>query len=224
MLRILKITFTMIVLACMLSACKKEAAESDLPSKTIPKGTPVEINYENVSILIDDMQRFSKALRPLKSDKITAIDERYKGVFFEQKAKPLFLNIYPDLDNKRVVFLIAPKDPATGSNFMLRFEKDLPVVTSKEMEIQIRLTDPEAPLTCWMSMADPGKYVSEVQSHLFTVRYKLFKKFRQSGTFDFDALTIKTYRTRGVPFIVFDLDDAELTDVTAKTSCKCQQM
>jgi hypothetical protein len=210
-------------LACFLQACKQEDKESD-HVKSLPKGTPLELNYENVTILIEDMQRFSKALRPLNAEKAKAIDERYKGVFFEQKAKPLFLNIYPDIDNKRVVFLIAAKDPATGSNAMLKFDKNLPVANSKDIELQIRLPDPEEPLTCWLSMEDPGKYVSEVQGHLFTVRYKLFKKFLQSGTFDFDALTLPTYRPRGVPFIVFDIDDAELTDTSAKLSCKCQQI
>ncbi|HSE39185.1 MAG TPA: hypothetical protein VLH08_00345, partial [Acidobacteriota bacterium] len=135
-----------------------------------------------------------------------------------------FVNVYPDVDNKRVVLLIAPKDPATGASYLLKFDKKLPVVNMDTIEVTIRLPDPEEPLTCWMSMSDPSKYVAEVQSHLFTVRYKLYKKFLQSGTFDFDALTLPTYRVRGVPFIVFDLDETELTDTTAKISCKCQQM
>jgi hypothetical protein len=208
----------------MVLACKKENGKSNVAEKAFPKGTPQELNYDNVTLLIQDMQQFSKALRPLNHEKAKSIDERYKGVFFEQKAKPLFLNVYPDVDNKRVVFLISPKDPATGSNYVVKFDKNIPIANSNTVEVIVRLPDPEGPLTCWMSMNDPGAYVSEVQSHLFTVRYKLFKKFLQSGTFDFDALTIPTYRTRGMPFIVFDLDDAELTDTTAKLSCKCQQI
>jgi hypothetical protein len=208
----------------MASGCKKEESKSNVPEKAFPKGTPQELNYDNISLLIQDMHQFSKALRPLNHEKLKSIDERYKGVFFDHKAKPLFINVYPDIDNKRVVFLISPKDPATGSNYVLKFDKNLPVVKSNTLEVIVRLPDPEEPLTCWMPMNDPGKYVSEVQSHLFTVRYKLFKKFLQSGTFDFDALTIPTYRTRGMPFIVFDLDEAELTDTTAKISCMCQQM
>jgi hypothetical protein len=208
---------------CAVAACKNET-KSDEPTKTLAKGTPLELNKENVSILIEDMQRFQKALRPLDREKTRAIDERYKGVFFEQNAKPLFVNVYPDQDNKRVVFLIVPKDAATGTSYVLNFDNELPVVKSKTIEVMIRLPDPEEPLTCWMSMTDPSKYVTEIQSHLFTVRYKLYKKFLQSGTFDFDALTLPTYRVRGMPFIVFDLDDAELTDTTTKVSCKCQQM
>ncbi len=221
---ILRQTLVVIMLACMLSGCKKDDSKSNVQEKSFPKGTPQEFNYDNVSLLIQDMQKFSKALRPLDHEKAKAVDERYKGVFFEYKAKPLFLNVYPDVDNKRVVLLISPKDPATGSNYVLKFDKNLPVVNTNTIELIVRLRDAEEPLTCWMSMEDPGKYVSEVQSHLFTVRFKLFKKFLQSGTFDFDALTIPTYRTHGIPFIVFDQDDAELTDTTAKISCKCQQI
>jgi hypothetical protein len=219
-----KIIFLGSILALVCIGCKKQKSEDELPAKSFPKGDPQKLTYENVSMLIEDMQRFHKALKPLDTNRAKSVDDRYKGVFFELQEKPLFLNVYADPPNKRIVFLIAPKDPATGENFLLKFDKNLPVVNMNTAEIQLRLKDNEAPLTCLLSHQDPDGYVQEVQSHLFTVKYKLYKKFLQSGSFDFDALTIPTYRKHAYPFIVFDLDEAELSDTTAKLNCKCSQI
>lgn len=212
------------ILSLTVLGCNKERTEEKPPAKSFPKGVPQSLNYETTTQIIEDMQRFQKALKPLDIERAKAIDERYKGVFFELQVKPLFVNVYPDPPNKRVVFLIVPKDPVTLETYLLKFDKNLPVVNMDTVEIQIRLRDQESPLTCLMPHENSDAYVQEVQSHLFTVKYKLYKKFLQSGTFDFDGLTIPTYRKRALPFIVFDLDEAELTDTTAKLSCKCKQM
>ena len=219
----IKIILFGFILGLIFISCKQKSQE-ELPAKSFPKSVPQKLTHENVSMLIEDMQRFHKALRPLDANRAKAIDERYKGVFFELDAKPLFVNVYADPPNKRVVFLIVPKDPITGENYLLKFDKNLAVVNDKTVEIQLRLKDNEAPLTCLLPHQDPEAYVQEVQSHLFTAKYKMYKKFLQSGSFDFDALTITTYRKHTWPFIVFDLDEAELTDTTAKLSCKCSQI
>jgi len=212
------------VLSLTVLGCNKERTEEKLPTKSFPKGVPQNLNYETTSQIIEDMQQFHNALKPLDIERAKAIDERYKGVFFELQVKPLFVNVYADPPNKRVVFMIVPKDPVSLETFLLKFDKNLPVVNMDSVEIQIRLRDQESPLTCLMPHENSDAYVQEVQSHLFTVKYKLYKKFLQSGTFDFDGLTIPTYRKRGLPFVVFDLDEVELTDTTAKLSCKCKQI
>jgi hypothetical protein len=222
---IFKIIFLGSILTLVCIGCKKQNPQDELPAKSFPKGTPQKLTYENTSMLIEDMQRFHKALRPLDANRAKAIDERYKGVFFEMDAKPLFVNVYADPPNKRVVFLIAPKDAATGENFVEKFDKNLPVVNMSMVEIQLRLKDNEAPLTCLLPQENSEQYVQDVQQgHLFTVKYKMYKKFMQSGSFDFDALTILNYRKHAYPFIVFDVDEAVLTDTTAKLSCKCSQI
>jgi hypothetical protein len=221
---IFRIIFLGSILALICISCKKQNSQDELPAKNFPKGTPQKFTYENAAMLIEDMQRFHKALRPLDANKAKAIDDRYKGVFFELDAKPLFVNVYSDPPNKRVVFLIAPKDAATGENYVLKFDKNLPVVNMNMAEIQLRLKNNEAPLTCLLRWENPDEYVNGVQGHLFTIKYKLYKKFMQSGSFDFDALAITSYRKHAYPFIVFDVDEAELTDTTAKQSCKCSQI
>jgi hypothetical protein len=221
---IFKVIFLGSIVALICIGCKKQTSQDDLPAKSFPKGTPQKFTYENMSMLIEDMQRFHKALRPLDANRAKQIDARYKGVFFEIEAKPLFVNVYSDPQNKRVVFLIAPKNAATGENYVLKFDKNLPVVNMNLAEIQLRLKDNEAPLTCLLPQENSDQYVQDVQGHLFTVKYKLYKKFMQSGSFDFDALTITSYRKHAYPFIVFDVDEAELSDTTAKQSCKCTQI
>ena len=208
--------------AIFLVACGPSAPQISEPSRTFPKGKPVDLNYENVSLILEDMERFTKALKPLNLEAARKINDRYTGVQFQTLQKPLFINVYPDTENKRMVFLVFPKDPATGSSYLLHFDKKLPVVNSDTIEIQIRTRNPEEPLTCLMDHPDAVTYMQEVQSHLFTARYVLYKRFLQSGTFDFDALTITSYRQRGYPFIVFELLKAELTDTTSKLTCECR--
>ena len=192
------------------------------PSRTFPKNTPQDLNYENVSLLLEDMERFTKALKPLDLDAAQRINDRYAEVTFQTKQAPLFTNVYPDYANSRVVFLIFPKDPKTGSTYLLQYDKKLPVINESTVEIQIRTRNPEEPLTCLLNHPNPQAYIDEIRSHLFTVQLTLYKRFMQSGTYDFDGLTIATYRQRGYPFIVFDLMKSELTDNTAKLSCECR--
>lgn len=204
------------------AACGPGKPSVTEPSRTLPKGVPQELNYDNVSLLLEDMDRFVKALKPLNLEAAQRVDARFNGVTFQTVQPPLFVNVYPDPANKRVVFLIFPKDPKTGSTYLLHFDKKLPVVNEDTIEVQIRTRNPEEPLTCLLDQPDPQAYVDQVRTHLFSVRYLLFKRFLQSGTFDFDGLSIPTYRQRGYPFIVFDLGKAELNDNTAKLTCECR--
>lgn len=192
------------------------------PSRSFPKNSPQELSYDNVSLLLEDMERFTRALKPLDLEAAQRVNDRYSEVSFRTKEPPLFVNVYPDPANKRVVFLVFPRDPKTGSTYLLLFDKKLPVINESTVELQIRTRNPEEPLTCLLNHPDPQSYIDEVRSHMFTLELTLYKKFLQSGTFDFDGLTIATYRQRGYPFIVFDLMKSQLTDNTAKLSCECR--
>lgn len=202
--------------------CGPDKTKISEPSRTFPKDVPQELNYDNVSLLLEDMERFVKSLKPLNLESAKHVDSRYSGVLFKVDQAPLFLNVYPDPANARVVFLVSPKDPKTGSNALITFDKKLPVINESTVEIQIRTQSPDEPLTCLLNQSDPAAYVDAVRAHLFSIRYTLTKRFLQSGTFDFDALHLTTYRQRGYPFIVFELVKAELTDTTAKLSCECR--
>lgn len=203
-------------------ACNRKETTVE-PDRNLPKDKPLELNYETVSMLIEDMHRYALALRPLDRQKIQRIDSWYKGVRFVFQQKPMFSNVYADPANGRVTFLLIPKDPASGSNYLLKFNKKLPVVNTDTLELVLRTQkNPDEPLTCRLPMKDPEGYMKEVRTHLFTVKYFLYKRFLGSGTFDFDALTIPTYRTRGYPFIVFDVIKADLIDTTAKLTCECR--
>lgn len=174
------------------------------------------------ALLLEDMERFVKSLKPLDLEAAKGIDSRNSGVLYKLDQAPLFLNVYPDPANSRVVFLVSPKDPKTGANALLTFDKKLPVINESTVEIQIRTQNPDEPLTCLLNQPDPAAYVEDIRSHMFSMRYTLTKRFLQSGTFDFDALHLATYRQRGYPFIVFELVKAELNDTTAKLSCECR--
>jgi hypothetical protein len=65
-------------------------------------------------------------------------------------------------------------------------------------------------------------YVNEYRTHELRVKFTLYKRFLKSATFDFDALTFPVYRTRGLPFVVFELVKAELADKTAGVSAPCR--
>lgn len=203
-------------------ACDRKDTKTVEPDRHLPKDKPLELNYETISMLLEDMHRYAEALRPLDRKKIQRVDSWYKDVRFVTQQKPLFNNVYPDPANGRVTLLLTPKDPDTGSTYLLKFDKKLPVVNSDTIELQLRTQNLEEPLTCRLPMKDPEAYVQNVQSHLFTVKYLLYKRFLGSGTFDFDGLTIPTYRTRGYPFIVFDVIKADLIDTTAKLTCECR--
>lgn len=192
------------------------------PSRTLPKKVPQELTYDTVSLVLEDMERYVQSLKPLDLEAAQKINDRYSGVIFQTRQAPLFVNVYPDPASHRVVFLVFPKDPKTGTTYLLQFDKKLPVIKESTLELQIRTRNPEEPLTCLMDHPDPQAYIDEVRSHLFTVQYTMVKRFLGSGTFDFDGMTISTYRQRGYPFIVFDLQKTDLFDNTAKLHCECR--
>ena len=211
-----------LLLVLVFAGCGPSGPVISEPSRTFEKGKPQDLTFENVSLILEDMERFTKALKPLNLEAARKVNDRYTGVQLQTQLKPLFINVYPDTENKRMVFLIFPKDPATGSSPLLQFDKKLPIVQASTIELQIRTRNPEEPLTCLLDHPDPVTYMQEVRSHLFTSRYILFKRFLQSGTYDFDALTITSYRQRGYPFIVFEMLKAELTDTTSNLTCECK--
>jgi len=202
--------------------CRDNEATVQPSTTTFPRNTPQELNYQNISVLLQDMKAFAVGVRALNQRMLQAIDAKYKDVTFKIDQQPLFINVYPDPATKAVIFLLMPKDPRTGSNYLLTFEKKVPVADSDTIEIQIRTENPEQPFQCKLQVSDPSAYMKERENHKYSVMYTLRKAFLQSGTYDFDALTYPSYRTKGFPFIVFDFVSAELKDTTLRrtTSCK----
>lgn len=210
------------ILTLSLLACR-ETKHSQVPGGNFPKSSPQDLGYENVSILLKDMSSFAEAVKALDQRSLQAIDSAYNGVLFQSEHAPLFVNVYPDPAGKQMIFLVAPKDPLTGANYLLTYHNPLPVVDSETVELQIRIRDPQKPLNCSLSVPDTAAYKAEYESHTFAVLFTLSKKFLQSGTYDFDAMTVLSYRSRGYPFIVFDLVKAELVDHTGGLFGECSQ-
>ncbi len=169
------------------------------------------------------MKAFAASVKSLDQKTIQTINEGYTGVLFQTTQKPLLLNVYPDSTNKAIVFLLYPKDPQTGSNYLLKFDRDFAAAGARIIELQFRTKDEQTPLNCTMPVTDADAYMQEYRSHSFHARFTFRKQFMQSGTYDFDALTYPVYRTRGYPFVVFDLTKTELTDTTANLTCECRQ-
>lgn len=201
--------------------CCNKAKTTVGSGKVFPPGKPVPLTYENVSALITDMDQFSSAVKSLDDRTIKTIDARYKDVQFELDQPPLILNATPDPANSKVLFLFSPKDPKTGSNYVLSFDKKLPVIDSTTVEIQLRGDAPEFSLNCRMDVPDPVAYAHERESHVYEAKYMLTKRFYRSGTYDFDALRFMPYRNNGVAFIVFDASKVELRDTTANLGASC---
>lgn len=195
---------------------------SVLSTKAFPKGEPQALTYENVSTLISDMDTFAAAVKKLDHETINAVDKRYVGVQFEMEQPALFLNVYPDSPNGRVVFLLVPKNPETGANYLLAFEKKLPAIDAYSVEAQLRNASQEAPITCAMTVPDPVAYVQEHGTHTYRAHYVMSKRFFQSGTYDFDSLRFESYRSGGNAYVVFDPLKIELKDTTANLSCICK--
>jgi hypothetical protein len=192
-----------------------------ISGSAFPKNQPQELTYQTVSKIIQDMKQFHSAVQKLHEPTLRSIDQNYQNVVFVIDRSPLFLNVYPDPAGGRIIFLLVPKDPATGGNYLLTYDQKLPVIDSETVELQIRTKDPEKPLTCTLDVADTAAYMTEYPSHQFHARHLLTKKFLQSGTYDFDALTVPGYRTRGYAFITFDLVKAEVVDQTANLTASC---
>jgi hypothetical protein len=213
----------LLLLALVLcSGCGGGEGAGALSTKAFPKGEPQPLTYENVSTLINDMDTFASAVKKLDQDMIKTVDQRYSDVQFEMEQPALFLNVYPDAPNGRVVFLLVPKDPETGANYLLAFEKKLPVIDAYSIEAHLRNANQENPITCAMTVADPVAYVQDHGSHTYRAHYLMSKRFFQSGTYDFDSLHFESYRSAGNVFVVFDPLKIELKDTTANLSCICK--
>lgn len=202
-------------------SCDQKAGQPGSSTPAFAKDKPHELNFETVSRLIQDMNQYNDSVKKLDHSKIQALDGRYQGVHFTVQQKPLFLNVYPDPAGGRVIFLLVPKDPTTGSNYLLTFDKKLPVVDAETIELQVRTKDPEKPLTCTLPVTDTAAYMTAYPTHQYVVEYQFTKKFLQSGTYDFDALTVPSYRQRGYAFITFDLAKVQVKDQTANSTAEC---
>lgn len=212
-----------IVLLTIFFACggEKENAKQPATTPEFTTKTPQNLNYENVARILQDMSTYITAVKKLDNAALQKLDKSYQGVTFITEQKPLFLNVYPDKGGGRIIFLLVPKEPTTGANYLLTFDRKLPVIDSETVELQVRTKDPEKPLTCSLPVADTAAYMTEYPSHQMITRYFFTKKFLQSGTYDFDALTVPSYRTRGYAFIVFDFVKAEVVDQTANLTASC---
>ena len=213
----------LLLLLYSMIACNGRQSSQAPAARGLPKSRPQPLEYQNVSILLQDMDLFSKSVRKLEKANVQKINDLYRGVVFEMKKAPLLYNVYADPAGGRVVFVVFPKDPRTGSNYLLTFDKSLPVVNTDTIEIQIRTKDPEQPLNCLMQAPDPETYMKDYRSQNYEAQFTFTKQFLQSGTFDFDALTVPSYRMHGHPFIVFDLVKMKLIDTTANLSTECRQ-
>jgi hypothetical protein len=215
-----KHVFILLLVASLIS-CGGKSASNGTSKPSFPKNSPQQLNEQTISAVLKDMKTYTDAVQKLDQSVLKGLDRDYEGVIFHTEQKPLFLNVYPDAAGGRVIFLMMPKDPATGSNYLLTFGKELPVVNDKTIELQIRTRDPEQPLTCAMKVTDPAAYMSEYQSHDVIASYELTKKYLRSGTYDFDALTVPSYRQHGYAFITFDFHKAEVMDKTANLTATC---
>ena len=217
-----KLLFLNLLLVGSLISCGGQNAQQTQKS-SFPKNSRQQLNYQNASTILKDMKKYTLAVQKLDQGTLRTLDAEYQNVVFDLDSKPLFINVYPDKPGGHVIFLLMPKDPVTGSNYLLTFDKQLPVIDDKNVELQIRTKDPEKPLNCTMTVSDPTAYMNEYQSHDISARYELTKRFLQSGTYDFDALTVPSYRARGYAFITFDLKKAEVVDKTANLTANCTQ-
>jgi hypothetical protein len=212
-----------LIFAAFLISCGGQNAQQQPPKSSFPKNSAQQLNFQNASTVLKDMKSYTEAVQKLDQSTLKTLDDGYQGVVFELEPKPPFINVYPDKAGGHVIFLLMSKDPTTGSNYLLTFDRQLPVINDKNVEVQIRTKDPENPLNCTMTVSDPTAYMNEYQSHDIKARYELTKRFLQSGTYDFDALTVTSYRARGYAFITFDLKRAEVVDKTANLTAVCTQ-
>jgi hypothetical protein len=212
-------------LILFLFACggQKEDEKQPAASPGFATKTPQELHYETIARILQDMSAYTAAVKKLDNATLQKLDKNYEGVTFTTEQKPLFLNVYPDQGGGRIIFLLVPKEPSTGSNYLITFDRKLPVINAETIELQVRTKDPEKPLNCTLTVADTAAYMTEYPSHQMVARYTFSKKFLQSGTYDFDALTVPSYRTRGYPFIVFDFVKAEVVDQTGNLTAPCVQ-
>jgi hypothetical protein len=211
----------LLLISISLYSCGGRKSDDGDSGPALAKNVSHELTFETVSRIIQDMTRYTTAVKKLDHSTIQTLDQNYQGVRLTTQQPPLFLNVYPDPAGGKVIFLLVQKDPSTGSNYLLTFDRKLPVINSETIELQIRTKDPETPLTCSLQVADTAAYMTQYPSHKFVVQYEFTKKFLQSGTYDFDALTVPSYRQRGYAFITFDLAKAVVKDQTANLTADC---
>jgi len=204
-----------------LYSCGGQKGKEETSVPALAKNSVNALSFEMVSRIILDMKRYTVAVKKLDHSTSKKLDDDYQGVRFKTEQPPLFLNVYPDAAGGRIIFLLVQKDPTTGANYLLTFDKKLPVIDSETVELQVRTKDPEKPLTCSLKVEDTAAYMTAYPAHKFIVEYEFTKKFLQSGTYDFDALTVPSYRQRGYAFITFDLAKASVKDTTANLTADC---
>lgn len=214
---------TLFLLIIIISGCEGQNGKPEGTVKSGTPGPPRNLDYSTVSAMATDMKAFATAIQSREEKTLQEVNDRYAGTLFQLELKPLLYNVYPATTGNQVVFVIYPKDPKTGSDYHLQFDKKIPAADSDTIEIQIRDKDPNVPLHCEMTLPDPKSYVKEYETHDIVGRYTLSKQFLQSGTYDFDALLYPSYRIHGYPFIVMDLVKAELIDRTVNATTACRQ-
>jgi len=206
---------------CFVISCGGQQNQNGSLKPSFPKNSKQQLSEQTFSLILQDMKLYSDAVRKLDHQVLKSLDENYSTVTFQTEQKPLFLNVYPDKVGSQIIFLMMPKDPATGSNYLFQFQKELPVINDKTVELQIRTKDPEKPLTCMMKVPAPAAYMADFQTHDVIAHYDLIKHFLQSGTYDFDALNMPSYRQRGYAFVTFDYQNAQVVDKTANLTANC---
>ena len=214
--------FILFILIATLFGCDKGSSSAVSFGKAFPKSVPQDLTYENTSVVLTDMKIYTDAVKSVDPEILEQVNGRYTGVYFHLLRAPLIVGITPDASHGLVVMAIATKDPDTGSNYLLKFDKKLPVVESDTVELQIRTRDEKGTVFCSLPVSDPVGYLTDYRGHELELEMTLYKRFLQSGTFDFDALTIPSYRIHGFPFIVFDLVKARITDNTAHLTAECR--
>ena len=215
------LTIAALFLITIAGGCGNEKHEGT--TKAATPGPPKTLDYGTLTTVTQDMKDFAAAIQSRDGDVLNKINGRYSGALFQADLKPLLYQVYPDPSGKAIVFLIYAKDPRTGSDYLLHFDRKLPAVDTEVLELQIRTKDPNTPLNCIMNVADPQTYVKEYEKHDIVAHYTFSKQFLQSGTYDFDAIRYTSYRTHGYPFVVMDLLKTQLEDRTINAKTECRQ-
>jgi hypothetical protein len=218
---LLNLTIAALLLIAIASGCGSEKPQATTRAGT--SGPPKTLDYGTLTALTQDMKDFAAAIQSRDGNLLNKINDRYSGALFQADLKPLLYQVYPDPAGKSVVFLIYTKDPRTGSDYLLHFDRKLPAVDAEVLELQIRTKDPNTPLNCIMEVPAPQTYVKEYEKHDIVAHYTFSKQFLQSGTYDFDAIRYTSYRTHGYPFVVMDLLKTQLEDRTINAKTECRQ-
>ncbi len=213
-----KLLFVLILAIFVFTGCqKKEGAET----KIFPKNSPQPLNYENISIVLKDRKQYFDSVKNRDQKLLREIDQRYEDVYFEFRSRPLLRNLYPDPEKGRIIHIVEVKDPETESDFVLQFDKKLPVIDSNSISLALRLSIPNGLLLCPMEISESSGYVDEYRNHEFQIRFRLFARFSPSGSFGFDPLPEST-AVAARNGLFFEIVEAELSDLTANIVSACR--